>query len=1517
MISGCKIPSFDIFFFSMAFLVFTAVNSQTQQQREEITKNYDVEKLRKLSKSFSQKYNQNKAEAIQVARSKGLDITYFDEDEIFYELQGISEDGILYYYKTNNVDAAVSTRTDYLNSGGGLGLSLDGQGMTGYVWDGGHVRTTHQEFDGAGGTDRVSLGDVIPEGGINEINHATHVTGTINAAGIQPAAKGMASHADVVSYIWNDDVAEALTAASTGMLVSNHSYSLDPVGLPDYFFGGYTYNAYEWDLVSYNAPFYLMVVSAGNLGTSSFNTSPLDSNFPQYDKLTGQGVSKNNLSVANAEDANIDVNGNLVSVNINSGSSQGPTDDLRVKPDITGNGTGLYSPIATSDNAYATYNGTSMSAPNVAGSLILLQQYHHNLFSTYMRAATLKGLALHTADDAGITGPDANFGWGLLNAKKAAETLSDKGTSTIVEEIVLNQGETYSVTVESDNVNDLLASISWTDPAGNWTSNLNDSTPVLVNDLDIEITQNTSTYYPWRLTGVNTNSNDADNIVDNFERVDVSGPSGSYTIKVTHKGTLTNDVQQFSLIVTGITNVNSFCSAPQDVNVSDIGTTTAEVDWNPSVSSPSDGYDIYYNTTGVLPNGSTTPTTSVLAGVTDLSLSSLSSGTEYFLYVRADCGSGNTSEWSDLTTFSTLCNATAFPYAENFNSGASIPACWTQSRILQSEVASNCGINDTNYLRIYGGFHAVESPPVDVSSESVVEINFDIRNGCLEPSEATENLEIFYWNGSVWTLLDTLNPADLSQFWVHKSYSLSAGLNTLFRLKFQRKGGSLDFDDISIDNLEVKAPTLAPANDNVCNAILLSVNTLNNSGDAFTLKAATAESGEPADNLANGVDGSVWFSFDAPSSGDVRITTDLIGAKSDDAEIAVYTATDCSDFTTFTQIGFDQDDGRNVNIGQMPVIDLQGLNSGETYYVQVDRRPDSSSSTFGIEVSSLDFTYDNINGFLPVNPDGKDLSATEGDLVGGTLNISNGTAVLANETGFKSVTVNPIAVLDLDADLTSDLTFMSDANGSGQLADANGVRINGTTTVERYIPASNRAFRFLSSPVMTSGTIRENWQQGGLTPSDNGYESNVGTHITGDVNGNNGFDATPSGNPSMFIFDNTLTGNQDSAWSVIPNTDVEGLEYSKPYLIFIRGDRSVDLNSVNPIVTPTTLHATGELYIGTDNTQILSQENDFFSLVANPYQAIVDFDQVTKTNLKSDIIVFDPGFGTHGQYVTLTSNRFIKPGQSFFVQNDDDISSPSGGATIEFQESDKNTSGSNPTEVFNDNNIQSLNLNLYNQDNIRMDVMKFRFQPEGNNTYGNDDMGKMFSSTENICSVNSDRLLSVERRDIPKINEVIPLNIFQYQGSNYHFEVDLINWNPNIEIFIFDKYLNEKSFITENQSYNFQVDFSIPQSSAHDRFDIILNNLTLNSDEMSFSNTLSIYPNPSNSGMFNLHFSDFILNAPLITLYNAIGQSVLTQKFQNISGQEFEVNVQSLPSGVYLVKLTNAKQNFYGKLIIE
>lgn len=264
-----------------------------------------------------------------------------------------------------------------MNSGGSLGLNLNGNDMTTHVWDGGIARPSHQEFDGSGGNNRYSVGD----GASNLLSHSGHVTGTIMASGVVANAKGMAPESNVVGYNWTSDKSEATTAASNGMIISNHSYGLaerDPVSgnpiLPNYYFGGYIKVSRDWDEIMFNAPYYLMVVAAGNSGNDdTVNSAPING-LSGFDKLTGHSTSKNNLVVANAQDANVSSEGDLISAIIRSSSSEGPTDDLRIKPDITGNGTSVYSTNVGKDSEYYNTSGTSMASPNIAGSLLLLQE---------------------------------------------------------------------------------------------------------------------------------------------------------------------------------------------------------------------------------------------------------------------------------------------------------------------------------------------------------------------------------------------------------------------------------------------------------------------------------------------------------------------------------------------------------------------------------------------------------------------------------------------------------------------------------------------------------------------------------------------------------------------------------------------------------------------------------------------------------------------------------------------------------------------------------------------------------------------------------------------------------------------------------------------------------------------------------------------------------------------------------------------------------------------------------------
>ena len=548
---------------TLLFIAFQCfiVTSQTKEERKQIIKNYDIEAIKELETRIKNKNKKVEERINTYLKNNSSAERVFTSGNKNYYLDDII-DGKPIYITTDNVNSAKATRTNFLHNGGALGLNLEGQNMIIGIWDEGVARVTHYDFreSASSTTSRVTTPD---QTGTNYNSHGTHVAGTMVGRGHQSNAKGMAPQAELVSYDWINDYVEVLNQASFGgLLISNQSYGIpvrDPQtnqqNAPSWMMGCYNSDAADWDDLAYDAPYYLQVLSAGNDGESTYTGGMLAG----FDKLTAEKNGKNNLVVANANNPFALSSGAIISLAINPSSSQGPSDDGRIKPDIAGDGTDVYSAESGNDSAYGIKTGTSMSSPNVAGSLLLLQQYYNELNSQFMRSATLKGLVCHTATDDGTRiGPDPILGWGLLNSKFAAETIFNASTGNAhISERTLSNGATYTTTVEVTSGEPLSATLCWTDPSGTpRDGQLNSPTPALINDLDLRITapNGSTTYFPWKLdlNDISGSAITGDNLVDNVEKIDIDNPtSGIYTLTVTHKGALTNGTQNFSLIVTG------------------------------------------------------------------------------------------------------------------------------------------------------------------------------------------------------------------------------------------------------------------------------------------------------------------------------------------------------------------------------------------------------------------------------------------------------------------------------------------------------------------------------------------------------------------------------------------------------------------------------------------------------------------------------------------------------------------------------------------------------------------------------------------------------------------------------------------------------------------------------------------------------------------------------------------------------------------------------------------------------
>lgn len=301
------------------------------------------------------------------------------------------------------------------------------------------------------------------------------------------------------------------------------------------------------------------------VNTKSFSAPLKDGNAGTgFDSLSTEQVAKNTLVVGAIEDNLNDDPIKPETIKITEFSSYGPTDDGRIKPDVVANGKNLYSSLATDDDDYLEIgnSGTSLSAPNVTGTAVLLIEHYNNLFSDMPRSATTKGLLIHTATDAGNVGPDYSFGWGLVNAAEAANFLTridENDPGNYFDEISYSGTEqTINVVSDGGTKNPLKATIVWTDPAPTTipAAGLDINTPVLVNDLDLWITGPDGTHLPWTLDPANPKktADRAVNHVDNVEQVLIHTPvAGKYTIHVGHTGgSLLNNEQNYSLFISGL-----------------------------------------------------------------------------------------------------------------------------------------------------------------------------------------------------------------------------------------------------------------------------------------------------------------------------------------------------------------------------------------------------------------------------------------------------------------------------------------------------------------------------------------------------------------------------------------------------------------------------------------------------------------------------------------------------------------------------------------------------------------------------------------------------------------------------------------------------------------------------------------------------------------------------------------------------------------------------------------------------
>jgi hypothetical protein len=536
----------------------------------------------------------------------------------------------------------------------------------------------------------------------------------------------------------------------------------------------------------------------------------------------------------------------------------------------------------------------------------------------------------------------------------------------------------------------------------------------------------------------------------------------------------------------------------------------------------------------------------------------------------------------------------------------------------------------------------------------------------------------------------------------------------------------------------------------------------------------------------------------------------------------------------------------------------------------------------GNPIMDVDFT----------NPSGKTLTISGS----GTLTINAGrTLTIAGTTDFDGKLV----------------TLKSDATGTAAIGTITGTLSNASNvTVERFIPANGRRYRFLSSPVVGGTTLQ--WRDNA------GSTAGRGTHITGPI-GTNDVSTTPQASAFKYTESLSSATNINECWEAIDgNTN---LINGTGYRVFIRGDRTIDITTtVNSTNNATTLWVNGAYPTGTITLPVsyTAGKGDGWNLVGNPYPCTIDYEASSgwgKTNMGNGVAIFRPSSNSYAYSLSsgganpsnLTINggsQYIASGQAFFVK-----ANGAGIPALTCTEAVKVTNQGSPINLFKGVPANQLRLTLI-QDSSNIDETLIAFAANYKDAFdNNEDITKIPNANVNISTVvGTEKYAAINLTSNNYKEKVMPLSVWSNKNGDLQLSFSqLAGFDAGVTVFLKDKFLNTTTPIEQDKKININLN---DISKGDNRFELIFKNSASNIEQVLFSNAqLSVYPNPA-TNLLNVNISNAIFKNSIVSIYNVSGQQLMNS---TMNGTNTALNIESLSNGIYFINVTN--ENGFNKTV--
>jgi len=570
--------------------------------------------------------------------------------------------------------------------------------------------------------------------------------------------------------------------------------------------GRYTAGSQDADEFMWNNKDFLLLFAAGNDG-------------PGTGSIGSPSTGKNVISVGStlrASSAN----------SMSSFSSCGPTQDGRIKPDITMPGSSIISANAdrsvTSNNCNTkSTSGTSMASPGAAGASALIRQYFTEgwypsggptpVDAFTPSAALLKAVLINSGTDMANTAaiPGNCQGWGRVLLDDALH-FSGESRELFIEDDGAGfasgssaEERTFNLSVAAGEP--LKVTLTWTDFPSTPAASTH-----LVNDLDLEVVGPGGTFRGNVFSGgVSTTGGSADRL-NTVEQVLLSNPAaGSYTVTV-RSFTVPSGPQPFALAVTGA--LSPACSPAAVANAGPDQVIALGASANIGTAAQG-GHSYSWSPGGqTAAQISVSPTTTTTYTVTATTACGSSVDSVTVTVQDGSCAAdvdfeGGAAGWTN--SGSSTCSTGSFIIGtptEVINSGVrtQIGGDHTSGSGDAYFTASNtsAGVNDVD-----GGNCIAESPNYAVAEASDLSIWYfhGQRDAGDDPSGDFFELEISTNGGSTWSTLASVGDQQTDATWTEATASVPAGSTVKLRVQVSDGSGPGDLVEAGLDDLSICA----------------------------------------------------------------------------------------------------------------------------------------------------------------------------------------------------------------------------------------------------------------------------------------------------------------------------------------------------------------------------------------------------------------------------------------------------------------------------------------------------------------------------------------------------------------------------------------------------------------------------------------------------------------------------------------------------------------------------------------